>query len=38
MKPDRAWVLLPLGASRSMPELTGANRPAMREDRQPSML
>ena len=38
MKRDRAWVLLPSDVRRSMRELMGANRPAMREDKQPSLL
>jgi hypothetical protein len=38
MKPDRAWVLPPSGALTSMRELTGANRPATRKDKQPSLL
>ena len=38
MRRDRAFVLLPSGALRSMRELTGAHRPAMCKDKQPSLL
>ena len=38
MKPDRAWVLPPSGALTSMREMAGANRPAMCNDKQPSLL
>jgi hypothetical protein len=38
MKPDRDWVLPLSGELTSMRELTGANRPAMCKDKQPSLL